>query len=488
MLTLTNGQVNDMKKALCLLTVLLLLLTLFSGCSGDRNGETEVLPEETTVPHETETENASSSDAPSAGEMTEPTAPAGASLETELLYGVWSVKDILSAETKDAEVTAQIDIYENSAAYWTMVYPFPGEDDDGEEESVMYYDIVAGDIGKCDTGWYAFLSAGQNGETLVKAELKDETVLYIEVQGTFAFTAECERVDSFGASERSFAGKRELMLNDDIAAGIAYLGKAAAFDRMNVLGLLFNNDMISAMPFAADIPPERYVDAGGTDVFCVIPFANDATVAVNKLESDSSVSDVYYRSEEGKPILIACEAQDGNAHVQLNVCDHRTNGTVNLSLVEPSGILDTFDAPEFADMTIYRDLETEKLLSGIEGGWHAEVTAPDGTAYSLLLTFYEDGGMEYAYGYPMSDILESFNGIYYVKKLNSFSQYAPGEMSFDLTLTGGAASENVEPYDFYGGYVLGLTDDGRLSVTHLDEDCLIYGMDGSEFIFSRAAG
>lgn len=479
-----------MKKTLCFLTVFLLILTLFSGCAGEENTETSVSSEETTAPAAAEDEEDTTlpADVTSEEEITEPTAPAGASFDTELLYGVWSTKDILCAETENDETSAQFNIYENSAAYWTMVYPLPGKDHTGEEEAIMYYDIVTGDIGGCDTGWYAFLSAGQNGETLVKAELKDENTLYIEVQGTFAFTALCERADTFTASEQSVFGKRQLMLDEDIAAGIAYLGKAPAFDRMNVLGLLFNNEMISAMPFAADIPSERYVDAGGTDVFCIIPFAEDATVAVNKLESDGKTSDVYYRSEEGSPILIACEAQDGNAHVQLNVTDHRANGTINISLIEPSGILDTYDAPEFADMTIYRDMETEKLINGIEGDWQTTLTAPDGNDYTLLLTFYEDGGMVYAYGYPKSDIIERFRGTFYVKKLNSFSQYAPGEMSFNLALDGGLALETMDPYDFYGEYILTLTDDGKLRIVHTDEDCLIFGMDGQEFLFSRASG
>ena len=478
-----------MKKALSILASALLILTAFSGCAG-KNGEKTVVSEETTAAqsdvkkqNERVTENEEAAE-----ERTDPTAPEGAKYGTELLCGTWKTETVLTAAKENADAPSEISIFENSAAYWFIHYPSPESGEEIEDGAIMYYDVEEGNIGDCEAGWYAFLSAGQNGEILVKAELKDEETLYIDVKGPYEFTALCKRSDKSDAAEYSLEGRRKLMLNDDIAAGIVYLGKAESFDRINVLELLYKNEKMSVLSCAAHIPENKYIDAGGTDVFCVIPFADDASVAVNGLEADGSVSDVFYRSEAGDPILVACEAQDGNAHIQLNVCDHRTNGTINITLLEPNGILDTTDSPEFADMTIYRDIDTENLISSLRGDWAAAVTAPDGSEYELMLTFTEDGAMEYAYGYPMSDILERFGGIFYVKKLNAFSQYAPGEISFQLRLNGGLALENTEPYDFYGEFILSISDDGKLHVLHTAENCLIYGMDGGEFVFSRAIG
>ncbi len=475
-----------MKKTLVILLTVLFIASMLGGCA-DNGGESASDP--STAPENSSgsglTENTDKR--PADGEKN-----VGEVADMTKLPGAWKLKELIEADEKITSsgcgVNVEIDIYENSAAYWFMdVGPF--EDSSAiYEQLIMYYDIIEGDINGAGKGTHILLSAGQDGETLVTADYRADDTLLIRVKGECEFTAVCERVKETSVSEETRLGSRQLLLDENCTAGIIYLGHAVsdAPSKEDVLGLLFNNGIIELKPFIAAIPEDKYVQAGGGDVFCILPLSEDASVAVNALDGAFQPSDVLYRSENGDPVLIACKADDGSAHVQINVVDGEDTLTANIALIEPSGIVDTYGCDKLYDLTVYTDSETEALIDGLTGEWDCNTVSPNGDELTLRLSFYEDGGMAYRYGYPYSDVIERFEGTFYSQKLNVFSQYPPGSFSFNLTLCGGTAFDENGPYDYYGEFQLSLTDEEKLSVVHIGEDCLIYGMDGSEFIFTRA--
>ena len=116
----------------------------------------------------------------------------------------------------------------------------------------------------------------------------------------------------------------------------------------------------------------------------------------------------------------------------------------------------------------------------------------DGEDVTLYLEFRKDGTMEYFYGYPESDIVERFQGDYYIVSWSATGIYPPQTVVFDLQLAGGLAMEDgIESYGFSGAYRMYSYDgydSDMLMVTHIDGDPLLYRMQGTPFTFQRSMG
>ena len=110
------------------------------------------------------------------------------------------------------------------------------------------------------------------------------------------------------------------------------------------------------------------------------------------------------------------------------------------------------------------------------------------TELTLYLEFCPNGWMEYAYGYADSDIVERFNGAYYVYQAADGDEYDPGTVLFDLRLKEGLALENVDPYNFFGAYKITKVNGSSITVTHLNGNPLFYGNNGATITFTESMG
>ena len=126
--------------------------------------------------------------------------------------------------------------------------------------------------------------------------------------------------------------------------------------------------------------------------------------------------------------------------------------------------------------------------AGIVGVWIANsVYNADGQELTLGLEFFRDRTMRYWYGYPLSDIIESFEGNCWVNYDYSPRKPVPNSVTFNLTLSGGIALQDVQPYDFSGEY--GIDSAGGTMTIHLvDGSPLFYGMPNDPITFERSFG
>jgi len=128
--------------------------------------------------------------------------------------------------------------------------------------------------------------------------------------------------------------------------------------------------------------------------------------------------------------------------------------------------------------------------AGLIGTWSApSVYTPDGNEFALGLEFYRDGSMRYWYGWPYSDIIEDFEGFCWM--VYGYQPDDPGMLgvTFSMTLAGGLALEDSEPYSFYGEYGIAVGEEDTVTVHHIYGDPLFYGMHEDEAItFMRSVG
>ena len=131
-------------------------------------------------------------------------------------------------------------------------------------------------------------------------------------------------------SANSMQSIRQVILDSGSYVGVAYLGtidgpigtglKDAMCDIEN------GEQYIEDLPFIFDIPFERYADADGRDFFVVLPLDTKASVAVNRCDPDSlECNEILYKSDEGDPIIVSCDASGENEVAQINIVDNNGN-------------------------------------------------------------------------------------------------------------------------------------------------------------------
>ena len=148
-----------------------------------------------------------------------------------------------------------------------------------------------------------------------------------------------------------------------------------------------------------------------------------------------------------------------------------------------------FQEDEGSGFNALKEASSADLL----GTWVAfNVVSQEGVELTLFLEFGKDNRMEYFYGYPNSDIVERFEGSYYIVQKTDDGLYEPGTILFDMSLTGGLAMEDdTEPYDFSGAYKIYRSQKGEeatITVIHIDGDSLLYGKQGDSITFAESMG
>ena len=127
--------------------------------------------------------------------------------------------------------------------------------------------------------------------------------------------------------------QRQVMLDEGCMCGVAYIGfvdsESTKDDCRNVF---YNSRYADDFEFITDIPDENVIDPGsGYELYLIIPQDTGATVCVNEWVFDESndfmggAGEVYYRSENGAPVLVKCNFSDIMPSSVVNIVDSSGN-------------------------------------------------------------------------------------------------------------------------------------------------------------------
>ena len=402
-----------------------------------------------------------------------------------------------------SDMTAYLEFFEDGTAAYS-VCQWDGEWQTEENIAVTREDTALYD-GCENDAWCARLLVADPNVELYAAPL-DRTTLQV-LQFTYfdendeypvVSIATYRRLPTAEQAAESLAQLRQTLTDGGYVCGVAYLDVCDGAYPDGLQGYLRDTAYPTELPFVTAIDDDHWADWYGYDLYCVVPADPSASVAVNVWDPMTGEDgEVLYRSESGDPIVIQCNGDEGytpNTHVII--VDSSGSSVDFFPMMDAA--TRTLDVPDrgdpwMYDFTLYNTdgLTPEALL----GDWAAfDLTDGDGNPRTCGLSFYEDGTMEYWYGEPMSDILERFEGTWFVNDQSPTATGRPLNVQFDMTLTGGAVLEDggVEPYDFWGTYDISLSpndDSGDfIVVEHIGGNPLLYGRDYEWFDFVRSVG
>ena len=140
-------------------------------------------------------------------------------------------------------------------------------------------------------------------------------------------TAVLEQVDAASA-EASLNSLRQTMVETPQLFAAAYFGYHETQDAefpVDPFAVIRENapQLCADLPFLLEIPEDRVIGTG-SDLFCIVPRDEDATVAVSKgTWSDSSEQYLYEKSlyfgNSGEPILLFCNNSGFEPDTQLYI-------------------------------------------------------------------------------------------------------------------------------------------------------------------------
>ncbi|MBQ8196094.1 MAG: hypothetical protein IJZ47_12130 [Oscillospiraceae bacterium] len=127
--------------------------------------------------------------------------------------------------------------------------------------------------------------------------------------------------------------QRQVMQDEGCMCGVAYIGfvdgESTKDDCRNIF---YNSRYAEDFEFITDIPDENVIDTGiGYELYLIIPQDTGATVSVNEWVFDESndfmgaAGEVYYRSENGAPVLVKCNFSDIMPSTVVNIVDSSGN-------------------------------------------------------------------------------------------------------------------------------------------------------------------
>jgi len=170
----------------------------------------------------------------------------------------------------------------------------------------------------------------ENNEEVKEPEQKETVTEPEEVVEPEEVTEPEEIVDDL-------AIHKQMLLDTNSICGVLYCGfvpdsiDKLADDMESVNQILDDAGYEGIYDFVRNIPSERIIEVpGGYELYCIYPFDEFASVAVNKLtfqdeeEGDGYsvvVDEVLYRSDKGDPILLRCNVSDIFGDTEINIVD-----------------------------------------------------------------------------------------------------------------------------------------------------------------------
>ncbi len=313
---------------------------------------------------------------------------------------------------------------------------------------------------------------------------------------------EVEPVPPVEESDEVLTTVYEIVDELNASCAVAYLGYTEGPLGDGYTGWFKETQMLDIYPFLEDISSDHIIEQEGGEVYCIIP-RNEAvfiTVHAQDFDYDGNVTvgEELFRSMNSEPFLIRGNISEIVPNTVVNIqyedgssiefSPHLSGENGHLAIAEDQFIL---DISEYDDWDVGYEADWVYLNEeDIEGAWIAnEVMYDEETILTCYLEFGldEEGSNKvmYWYGYQNSDIIELFEGRYYEGDV-------PEELPrilFELTLTGGSALEDVEPYDSNGSFHIRYSPYGDvIEMIHLDGNPLLHGFEGQSIVFERSYG
>ena len=287
------------------------------------------------------------------------------------------------------------------------------------------------------------------------------------------------------AESEKLAAFRKEIPDSSAQIAAAYLGYVELTGYEDLTVYLEANGFYDIYPFLSELTEEQFVQQEGGELYVIVPASKEISLTVY----DCFVDETDYvmargnellKLEAGQPVIlqgnvsevepnlwVAAET-DVKEPLEYVPCLSMMGG----QLERLSGVYD-FSDYEYV-LAIWSGVPDE--IPVFCDTWYAQATDGDGELRSLKLNLWSDGFVEYSYGIPESDILESFEGY-----------WGESDGVLTLDLSGGPVSYDGNDMSDYTYTSLSSFEwdyqSRHLYLSHASGDVLLYGTEGNSFEF-----
>lgn len=183
---------------------------------------------------------------------------------------------------------------------------------------------------------------------------------------------------------------------------ISYLGKLEGDINEELALHLLSYKAFENYPYLAFLQDDHIIDAGGAELYLIVPLSDDATVTVNRWLCDESNDftgengEILYKSEYGDPILLRC-----------NESDIVQNASVTVVQSGAEDVIDYIPRLSLYDGNVETDGYIQNLTNNILpfGDWKGQYMLESGALYDVTFVIRPDNRMYYSFQYlPESEL------------------------------------------------------------------------------------
>ncbi len=266
---------------------------------------------------------------------------------------------------------------------------------------------------------------------------------------------------------------------------VAYLGYVELTSYEDLTVYLEANGFYELYPFLSDLTKDQFVQQEGSDTYVVVPVSKDTSLTVcdcyvDETEYVLAKGDEILKLESGQPVILQGNISEicPNLWVTAEISGQEPLEYAPSLSMEDGTVVQAAGVYDFSNYEhIYQKWqEGGEESSTLWGTWYTQAADGDGLTRAMKLSLWYDGSVEYSYGIPESEVLESFEGTW---------SEADGVLTLDLY--GGPVSYDGSDMSEYAyNSVCSFRWDYQsrhLILKHIDGGVLLYGTEDEMFDF-----
>lgn len=307
----------------------------------------------------------------------------------------WSngtVKDnILTIENASLKVKYKYDCGNNRFDEFELSIIFPTGDvnNDGTIDSIDASSVLA-HYAAVSTGGKSSFSADQIKAADVNKDEKSDSIDASLILAYYAHTSTggtgtIEDYLSNTNTAEQLKALREKKESEVQLFAAAYIGCTDDMNEVDAVKWIKENSPVfyENYSFVEDIPSGQIAGTPMGELYCIVPFDENSTVAINRIVQDEngngSYENVIYRSESGEPVLLFCNNSGVDGDTMVTITDSDGNKDVWFPGLDEKLMMncpynanyDTF----VYDFSQYQEILEKGHTSRINSGWKLPTAA-----------------------------------------------------------------------------------------------------------------
>lgn len=233
--------------------------------------------------------------------------------------------------------------------------------------------------------------------------------------------------------------QRQGLIGDAVGSSpmfISYLGKLSGKVDETIASHLVEYKAFESYPYLAFLPDDHIVNAGGCELYLIVPLADDAKVTIRQWICDGSDNyggkngELLYKSNVGDPFILCCNEIGGTPNTSITIRQKKAGDVIDYKprISQQNGRVVTEG--------LIKDHTGDILHCGI---WTGQTTLETGAVCDVSLEFLPDNSLYFTWRSSLNKdggISNHYRGTWTMTKVGALDDSMIA-FDCDLTLSGG---------------------------------------------------